>query len=947
MSGSDNNKGIIPRSFSYLFESLKASSTRKKESSYHVYVSFIQIYLETIQDLLNPEAKDIRIREDPESGVFLEGVEWIKVETPSDCESIYQYGQKNRVTQSTKMNMFSSRSHAIFMFKVEKTIDDDTQISISNTNSNVEKSITRSMLYLVDLAGSERVKKSKAENLRLKETQKINYSLLVLGNCIQSLTDKRSIHISYRDSKLTRLLQDSLGGNAKTMMIVTISPSSYNTDETISSLNFANRAMKVQNKPMINKSIDYRALVNKLQNDLDKLNDQYALLKLAYDEIDEENSKLKNGELYVEMQKKSLMNSLNNSMRKNSSSEIVLTEPNNCSNYEYEIKKLESFYVNMLKKKSEECQHILLEIDQILFEKENEIERLKQENDQLKNKFHNQNEIVIELQRQNEDLIKSVSDLNSKVEDYQSGNKIGNNDHIDSLEKKISSLEKINDDLTKTNQDIVMSFISKAEKKIDELTKEKTKLQNDKNNMTIQSSKNELRIRLHNEEIKSTNNNERILSLEKKNEELKQENDIMYVKKNSLQSQIQNIDDDIDVFTELTKKYHYINENEIPFDNQKTYYACENMLISSIRDILERQLQNSNDSKISMFKKLSIERNELHYTNNKCNEQGVENVNKEKIYSNEKLITELQSEINRKDETIVQLSKEKENYLQENKELLSKTSKNEKIINMINKKISHFFVNYDKIDKTISSMNSSILSSYQKEKNSLSIMIDEIKSNNTNVDVSSSIQSSSQKVLMKFIGQLLNKIIEVSSDYSNGVSIIENLSSRIKTIKTSQIKLLQNTLSLLSKYDVTQLQKNQSKVFSLSLSSPLETIISTSNEISSELIQKYIKNITDDKEFQAMSTSASIDTSISVQKYKSQIKLKDETVSSLKMKLTENEEEIFTLKNKINEYENNIKILKIDLDSHVSNFEVSSKLNFIFGYIILLVILTIIIYSSS
>ena len=289
MSGSDNNKGIIPRSFSYLFESLKASSTRKKESSYHVYVSFIQIYLETIQDLLNPEAKDIRIREDPESGVFLEGVEWIKVETPNDCESIYQYGQKNRVTQSTKMNMFSSRSHAIFMFKVEKTIDDDTQIS----NNNVEKSITRSMLYLVDLAGSERVKKSKAENLRLKETQKINYSLLVLGNCIQSLTDKRSIHISYRDSKLTRLLQDSLGGNAKTMMIVTISPSSYNTDETISSLNFANRAMKVQNKPMINKSIDYRALANKLQNDLDRLNDQYTHLKLAYDEIDEENSKLK------------------------------------------------------------------------------------------------------------------------------------------------------------------------------------------------------------------------------------------------------------------------------------------------------------------------------------------------------------------------------------------------------------------------------------------------------------------------------------------------------------------------------------------------------------------------------------------------------------------------------------------------------------------------------
>lgn len=946
MSGTEDNKGIIPRSFSYLFESLKASSKKNKDSSYHVYVSFIQIYLETIQDLLNPEAKDIRIREDPESGVFLEGVEWIKVETPNDCESIYQYGQKNRVTQSTKMNLFSSRSHAIFMFKVEKTIDDDSQLSTtSNTNSNIEKAITRSMLYLVDLAGSERIKKSKAENLRLKETQKINYSLLVLGNCIQSLTDKRSIHISYRDSKLTRLLQDSLGGNAKTMMIVTISPSSYNTDETISSLNFANRAMKVQNKPMVNKTIDYRALANKLQNDLDKLNDQYANLKLSYDEIDEENTKLKNGELYVEMQKKSLMNSLNNSMRGNSSSDIVITDPNNCSNYEYEIKKLESLYVNLLKKKSEECQHILLEIDQILFEKENEIERLKQENEQLKNKFDNQNEIVIELQRQNEDLIKSVSDLTSKVEDYQSGNKINNNEQIDSLEKKISSLEKINDELSKTNQDIVLSFISKAEKKIDELSKEKTKLQNDKNNMTIQSSKNELRIRLHNEQIKSTDNKDRISFLEKKNVELKQDNDRMFIKKNELQSQIQNIDEDIYVYTELIKKYQYINENEIPFDNDKTYYACENMLLSSMKDILNKNIQISNDSKISMFKKLSIERNEIQYNINKCNVES-EDINKEKIYSYEKIINELQCEINKKDESISQLSKEKENYLQENKVLLSNTSKNEKTINMINKKISQFFMNYDKIDKTISSMNSSILSSYQKEKSSLSSLIDEIKDKNHNIDTSI-IQSSSQKVLVKFIGQILNKIIDVARDYSNGVSIIENLSSRIKAIKTSQIKLLQSTLSLLSKYDVTQLQKNQSKVFSLSLSTPLENIISTSNEITSELIQKYIKNLTDDKEFQSMPTSASNDTSISVQKYKSQIKVKEETVSSLKLRISENEEEIFTLKNKLSEYENNIKILKLDLDSHASNFEVSSKLNFIFGYIILLVILTIIIYSSS
>ena len=96
MSGSEENKGIIPRTFQYLFAQLKSENC-----VHHVYVSFIQIYLETIQDLLNPETKDIRIREDPDSGVFVEGVEWIKVQSPSDCESIFRYGEKNRVTQSS------------------------------------------------------------------------------------------------------------------------------------------------------------------------------------------------------------------------------------------------------------------------------------------------------------------------------------------------------------------------------------------------------------------------------------------------------------------------------------------------------------------------------------------------------------------------------------------------------------------------------------------------------------------------------------------------------------------------------------------------------------------------------------------------------------------------------------------------------------------------------
>ena len=130
--------------------------------------------------------------------------------------------------------------------------------------------------------------------MRLEEAKKINFSLLVLGNCIQALSDAKNSHVNYRDSKLTRLLQESLGGNAKTSLIVTISPSFYNIEETVSALGFGQRAMKVQNKPLINKTVDYQALSIKLQEDLDLLNDHYTKIKIEYEKVTEENTKLKN-----------------------------------------------------------------------------------------------------------------------------------------------------------------------------------------------------------------------------------------------------------------------------------------------------------------------------------------------------------------------------------------------------------------------------------------------------------------------------------------------------------------------------------------------------------------------------------------------------------------------------------------------------------------------------
>jgi hypothetical protein len=169
----------------------------------------------------------------------------------------------------------------------------------NNNNLTTDKSMTKSNLFLVDLAGSERVKKTRADAMRLEEAKKINFSLLVLGNCIQALSDAKNAHVNYRDSKLTRLLQESLGGNAKTSLIVTISPAFYNVEETVSSLMFGQRAMKVQNKPLINKTVDYQALSIKLQEDLDKLNDDYAKIKVDYEKVSEENNKLKNSVISI------------------------------------------------------------------------------------------------------------------------------------------------------------------------------------------------------------------------------------------------------------------------------------------------------------------------------------------------------------------------------------------------------------------------------------------------------------------------------------------------------------------------------------------------------------------------------------------------------------------------------------------------------------------------
>lgn len=182
------------------------------------------------------------IKEDPNKGMFIKDLNIITVRTTQDMDKYMALGTQNRSVGETAMNKESSRSHCIFTVYIE--------CSVTDAKGNAK--ITAGKLNLVDLAGSERQTKTQATGDRLKEATKINLSLSALGNVISALVDGKTQHIPYRDSKLTRLLQDSLGGNTKTIMITAVSPSDFNYDETLSSLRYASRAKQIKNQPKIN-----------------------------------------------------------------------------------------------------------------------------------------------------------------------------------------------------------------------------------------------------------------------------------------------------------------------------------------------------------------------------------------------------------------------------------------------------------------------------------------------------------------------------------------------------------------------------------------------------------------------------------------------------------------------------------------------------------------------
>ncbi|XP_042751917.1 kinesin-like protein KIN-7N isoform X3 [Lactuca sativa] len=293
MNGSENDPGIIHRAVKDIFAKIDMSTDRE----FLIRVSYMEIYNEEINDLFAVENQKLQIHESLERGIFVAGLREEIVNNAEQVLKLIEMGEVNRHFGETNMNVRSSRSHTIFRMVIESKGKDST---------NLDDAIRVSVLNLVDLAGSERIAKTGAGGVRLKEGKHINKSLMILGNVINKLSEgaKQRGHIPYRDSKLTRILQPALGGNAKTSIICTVAPEEVHVEETKGTLQFASRAKRITNCVQVNEILTDAALLKRQKMEIEELR-----MKLEGSHagvLEQEILKLRNDMLKYELEREKL-----------------------------------------------------------------------------------------------------------------------------------------------------------------------------------------------------------------------------------------------------------------------------------------------------------------------------------------------------------------------------------------------------------------------------------------------------------------------------------------------------------------------------------------------------------------------------------------------------------------------------------------------------------------
>ncbi len=403
-------RGIIQRTIEDIFTYIEQTSN--ENTKFIIRASYLQIYNESISDLLKPEKKNLQIREDKKKGIYVDLLSEWAVRTPVDLYALLKRGGSYRTTAATLMNDVSSRSHAVFVITVE-------QMTTENIKGQTHTQIKVGKLNLVDLAGSERIRITGATGQQLEESKKINKSLSCLGNVINALTDQKGrIHVPYRDSKLTRLLEDSLGGNCKTTMLAMISPAHESFSESLSTLHFAQRAKKIKNRPVINEDLNNRALIRQYELELRNLRN----------ELEQKNKMLQSNELVMQLQeeKEQALQDKNEAIRElEKASRQYLLEREEKLNLEKKIQMMNSQMITGGHKIEEtpqfksalknQLQKYESKIQEIEKEKEKMFEDIH-ENEQYKDILNKQKDIMIALSNKLNERDEIIANLEEQLE---------------------------------------------------------------------------------------------------------------------------------------------------------------------------------------------------------------------------------------------------------------------------------------------------------------------------------------------------------------------------------------------------------------------------------------------------------------------------------------------------------------------------------------------------
>ena len=538
MLGEEGNPGIMPLTLRELFKEVE----KYKEREYKMKFWYLEIYNENIRDLLkfidkpnsliNEDNEYLDLREDPIKGITVSGITEVNINNSNDMLKILKRGNRNRTIEATGANETSSRSHAIFQLSLE----------YKDRNSGIDYEIKYSKLSLVDLAGSERASATQNRGLRLIEGGNINRSLLTLGNCINALCDAaakgiKKIYVPYRDSKLTRLLKDSLGGNARTVMIANVSPSINTFDDTYNTLKYANRAKNI--KTIVSRNVlnaryhisNYVNIINNLKEEIFHLKKQLQLQRINTIYNTNRNLNLNNNTIINTNANEEVSNSFNN-----------ITTNQTQGSFHPNLNLNEEKFKEIVKEIKKNCEG-QVSMKQKIISGQNEINKLTDIIEMNKN--------ISSINNNLSNLISFTGTKNSK--DKENSNNSNNSNNNNNSQEKNNLIEKI-EELKKilcSDQTIYKEFHKKIDKIIN--------FHSAKNNLSQLQKDFLITI------IKNSNYKIQMLDIQYKNMLIKVKNEIKnnYIKE--LEKQIQYRDNiihenNIDIYSKLNLNNNLIKE---------------------------------------------------------------------------------------------------------------------------------------------------------------------------------------------------------------------------------------------------------------------------------------------------------------------------------------------------------------------------------------------------